>query len=896
MRRRKRAVALLAGAAVTSGLLVATASVATGDEDTGARRAAAEPRQAAEYAWQNVQINGGGFVPGIVFNRTEPNLAYARTDIGGAYRWNEQDQTWIPLLDHVGNDRWGYSGVASIATDPVDPDNVYAAVGTYTNDWDPNNGAILRSGDRGETWQTTELPFKVGGNMPGRGMGERLAIDPNDNSVLYFGAPSGHGLWRSTDSGVTWQEVTAFPNPGDYAIDPDDPNGYLNDLIGVVWITFDPSTGSPGSPTQTLYAGVADLEESVYRSTDGGASWEPVPGAPTGFLPHQGELDEATGDLYVATSDDPGPYDGTDGEVWRYDTAAGTWTDISPVPAGGDRYFGFSGLTVDRQNPGTLMVSGYSSWWPDTQFFRSTDGGDSWTRAWEFTSYPNRDKRYEIDVSAVPWLDNGATPQPPEENPKLGWMTEALEIDPFNPDRMMYGTGATLYGTTELTAWDRDETFTVEPMVAGLEETAVLDLAAPPGAGTELLSGLGDIAGFRHTDVDQVMQRHFPSFGSTQSLDFAESSPNTVVRVGTHVSESSAPTVQFSTDGGSNWFDGTVPASGAQGGTVAASADGSRFVWAPSNAAPHVTQGFGTSWSRAEGLPEGAHVVSDRVDPEVFYGVFEGTFYVSTDGGASFAASPASGLPTAGSYLATTTAARGDVWLAGKGDGLWHSTDAGQTFTRVTSIAEAETIGFGAPAPGADYPALYSYGVVDGVLGIHRSTDAGASWLRINDDEHQWAWTGAAITGDPDVFGRVYVATNGRGVIYGDPTGDPGEGPGEPTDPPTDPPGDADCAVDYRVTGEWSGGFQGEVTVTNTATEPLADWELRWTFPDGQEISQMWNGSFTQQGDEVTATPASWNATLQPGASASLGFLASTSGGNAPPTAFTVDGEPCSTD
>ena len=106
-------------------------------------------------------------------------------------------QTVIPLLDHVVWDEWSHTGVLSLATDPVDPDNVYAAVGTYTNSWDPQNGAVLRSHDRGETWQRTMLPFKVGGNMPGRGMGERLQVDPNDNRVLYLGTESGNGLWRS---------------------------------------------------------------------------------------------------------------------------------------------------------------------------------------------------------------------------------------------------------------------------------------------------------------------------------------------------------------------------------------------------------------------------------------------------------------------------------------------------------------------------------------------------------------------------------------------------------------------------------------------------------------------------------------------------------------------------
>jgi hypothetical protein len=97
------------------------------------------------YTWHNARIDGGGFVPGIVFNRKEKNLAYARTDIGGAYRWQESTKTWTPLLDSVGWDEWGHTGVVSLASDSVDPDKVYAAVGTYTNSWDPTNGAVLRS-------------------------------------------------------------------------------------------------------------------------------------------------------------------------------------------------------------------------------------------------------------------------------------------------------------------------------------------------------------------------------------------------------------------------------------------------------------------------------------------------------------------------------------------------------------------------------------------------------------------------------------------------------------------------------------------------------------------------------------------------------------------------------
>lgn len=61
--------------------------------------------------------------------------------------------------------------------------------------------------------------------MPGRGSGERLAIDPNNNSILYLGARSGHGLWKSTNAGLTWSQVSSFPAVGDFAPDPTDTSG-----------------------------------------------------------------------------------------------------------------------------------------------------------------------------------------------------------------------------------------------------------------------------------------------------------------------------------------------------------------------------------------------------------------------------------------------------------------------------------------------------------------------------------------------------------------------------------------------------------------------------------------------------------------------------------------------
>lgn len=846
------------------------------------------------YTWKNARIDGGGFVPGIVFNRSEKDLAYARTDIGGAYRWQESTRTWTPLLDSVGWDDWGHTGVVSLASDSADPDRVYAAVGTYTNDWDPANGAVLRSTDRGASWKKAGLPFKLGGNMPGRGMGERLAVDPHDNDVLYLGAPSGHGLWRSTDAGATWSEVTAFPNPGNYAQDPGDTSGYASDNQGITWVTFDESTGGAGAATKTIYVGVADKENAVYRSTDAGATWQRIAGQPTGHLAHKGVLDAENGYLYLAYSDTGGPYDGGKGRLYRYATATGTWTDISPV-AEADTYYGFSGLTVDRQNPGTVMATAYSSWWPDTQIFRSTDSGGTWTQAWSYTSYPNRENRYTMDVSSSPWLTWGANPSPPEQTPKLGWMTEALEIDPFDSDRMMYGTGATIYGTENLTNWDDDTSFTITPMVRGLEETAVNDLISPP-SGAPLISALGDVGGFRHTDLTKVPSMMFtqPNFTSTTSLDFAESDPNTVVRAG---NLDSGPHIAFSTDNGANWFAGTDPSGVSGGGTVAAAADGSRFVWSPQGAGVHHTTGFGTSWSASSGIPAGAVVESDRVDPKTFYGFKSGKFYVSTDGGATFTASSATGLPAGDSVrFKALPGAKGDVWLAGGASdgayGLWHSTDAGATFTKLPNVDEADTVGFGKAAPGASYQTLFTSAEIDGVRGIFRSTDRGATWTRVNDDAHQWGWTGAAITGDPRVHGRVYVATNGRGVVYGDTADTGGTDPEEPEEPEEPGPSGA-CEVTYRITNQWTGGFQADVRLTNTGSAAWNGWSLNWSFADGQKISQLWNGSPTQSGPAVTVRNTDWNGTVAAGSSVAFGFTATRSATNTAPTVFGLDERTC---
>jgi xyloglucan-specific exo-beta-1,4-glucanase len=256
-----------------------------------------------------------------------------------------------------------------------------------------------------------------------------------------------------------------------------------------------------------------------------------------------------------------------------------------------------------------------------------------------------------------------------------------------------------------------------------------------------------------------------PTFVSTTSLDYAELTPNFIVRVGN--ANAGTNRSGFSFDGGTSWFQGSAEPGGVTGGgTVAAAANASRVVWSPSGAAVNFSTNNGSSWTPSAGILSGARVGSDRVNPMKFYGFANGTFYVSVNGGANFTAA-ATGLPSGAKFKAVP-GIEGDIWLAGGEGGLWRSTNSGASFTRVTNVEEANTIGFGMAAPGQSYMALYSSAQVNGVRGIFRSDNAGAGWVRINDDQHQYGSTDAAITGDPRVYGRVYIGANGRGIIFGD--------------------------------------------------------------------------------------------------------------------------------
>lgn len=782
----------------------------------GAAAAVAMP-QYTQSGWKSAKIIGGGMIPGIIYNTSQKGVAYVRTDMGGAYRFDPQSESWIPLTDFAGYEDYGRLGIASLATDPVEPNRLVIASGTYTNDWDPTPMEMLVSEDYGGHFTRVPMhksdgtPMKIGGNMPGRGCGERLAIDPNNNKVIYFGS-NGDGLWRSRDYGHTWEEVKSFPTKGNvYDEGFATYQGGFKHYFGILWVIFDPKSGAKGSDTKNIYVGVADTGDCIYESNDAGATWHPLAGQPAigedlTNPPFSKELAESIkgphphmtgdacscrkyypikgvyspkGELLVAYNHGFGPFSSSywGGAIWKYNFELQSWTDISlpkhdPDPSRVTLDRGVGSVAVDWQNPDNLVAVTLNEWWPDEYIYRSTDGGANWDPIWHMDGWPNRVDKYTLDIKDSPWLDWGEEKSLPEENPKLGWCIADIEIDPFDSDTMMYVTGATIYGTHNLTAWDKSKYVKFTVMADGIEECAILDLISPP-EGVHLISGMGDIGGFVHYDLTKAGSMIVnPKITSVSCVEFASKKPSFIIRMGDGL-------LMYSENGGKDWMPAVTYIEDADkgwGGSAAVAADASVIIWAPSNLVPCWSDDLGRRWVECKGLPKGCKIAADRVNSKKFYAYgYDGkadTFFASEDGGASFKAvcstwKANNEWPNATDFT-SVLGCEGHLWFAGGKAGLYHSEDGGKTWTQIQGVEDAQTIGLGKAKDEGSYQSLYTNSKINGKYGIYRSDDKGATWTRINDDQHQFGAANSTITGDPRIYGRVYLGTNGRGIMYRD--------------------------------------------------------------------------------------------------------------------------------
>lgn len=688
------------------------------------------------YKWNSVAIGGGGFVSAVVPSKTQENLMYARTDVGGAYRWDASTGKWIPLLDWVSANETGYLGVESIALDPQASNKVYMLVGLdYFNN---GKTAILSSSDYGNTFTVTDVTaqFKAHGNGMGRQNGERLIVDPNNSNTLYCGTRR-NGLFRSTNAGASWARLTSL-----------DVTGTPNDN-GVCFVVADKSSGSAGSNSQKLFVGVSRTGTNFYMSTNGGTTFTAVSGAPTSLMPQRAAL-AGDGNLYITYANGAGPHghwalpEPMDlGEIWKYNTSNGTWTNVTP--SGFTRAFG--GISVDPANPDRLIASSVNTYnaqyngpegtaWGD-RFFLSTNGGSSW-----------RDlvgSGITMNPNGSSWVNGHA----------LHW-TGCIEFNPFNTAQAWVTSGNGIFSCDNVNAATTNWKFNCH----GIEETVPLDIVSIPGG--PVVSVIGDYDGFIHTDVTQFPPIHTPRMGTSTGIAYAALNTNKMLRVGDRM--------YYTTNQGTSWTECTI---NGKKGRVAVSADGNVFLHCPElSSTTYRSMNNGNTWTVVTGLNFNESMpVADQVNASKFYAYnnSSGVMMVSTNGGISFTNA---GTPGAGGskIIRTVPGKEGHIWVALNGGGLSRSTNSGASFTKITGVSSCSAVGLGKEAEGSAYHTIYIWGTVGGVTGVFRSTDEGTSWIRVNDDRHEYGGPGNGqfVIGDMNTFGRVYMSTAGRGIAYGE--------------------------------------------------------------------------------------------------------------------------------
>ena len=723
-----------------------------------ARLAQGDGGSSAPYAWKPVRIGGGGFVTGLVVHPLAPGVVYARTDVGGAYRWSEPERRWTQLVtatrmpaavvDAADGDLGGGMRrtrayhVESLGLSPREPRVLYLALGDELR----RDGWVVKSSDGGDSFRLLPLAVPMGGNQAFRTVGERFAVDPNDSRVVYFGSRN-QGLHRSLDGGDTWSRIAGLPSG-----QPLD-----NTAVGVAVVKFDASAGTDeAGRTRRLYASVAGA--GLFRSEDAGVTWMSFH---AGFAV---ALEVSGGVLYAALR----------GAGVLRCAAGGGCADISPR-----RERNVEGLAVASRDSRRILAvtDGFQ------KLFRSTDAGASWTLLG--TSNQPR-QRHHFRSPRIPWVEHSTVRH---------WLSIGeLVFDPHQPERVWFAEGMGVWRSDNAGADAPD----FDNVSEGIEETVATGLAAANGT---LVVTAWDRIGFQFSDPDRYPTAQLGlsgEFANGSSVDGTAAGVFAVVTSDIRFCCGDGNFSGYSLDSGASWhrFGSTRTGSNTPktlkfGELVVSPANPANMVWAPRLNEPKLfhTSDFGRSWTQASisGFTSGTapHLTTQKIlaaDPVArgqFYAYSwePGRLYVSSDGGARWTG--ATGMLPTGAWHGQLRAAPGQsghLWFCTGPDhrrdpaerGLFTSSDAGAIFAKLGGIQECWGLGFGKPAPGAAYPTLFLYGRVGERWGVHRSTDEGATWVNCGEYPLGLFAEVASVAGDPTLFGRVYVGFKGAGFAYGD--------------------------------------------------------------------------------------------------------------------------------
>ncbi len=744
--------------------------------------------EALSMEWGAVKIGGGGFVSGIV---TGDKVMYARTDVGGAYKYNYDKMQWEQLMAFINEADKGYLSVDAMCIDPNDDNTVYMLCGCAY--FSSERTAIFKTTDGGKTWEEHDVTdlIKVHGNGYGRQCGEAIAVDPDNSDIIYCGGDT-DGLIMSTDGGETWGYVDSFNDLG----------LFTNEIKWPTWTeTIEKTTvGSDyancnGIATIAIqdgkvYVGVSDntIGANVYVADVGKDNWEPLSEAlPTDAFPSRINKD-ADGNLlinYIGGLQ----FNGTGGGIYRYDTKNGTVTDISPT----GNSFGscvslpddsktliattcglWSGQMYDKDDWANELVC-YGDW-----IYRSFDGGETWEPL-----VPGQAKYWDgplqadyIQDSGYAWIRNKA----------IHWCG-ALVIDPRNSDRILVTSGNGVFASDNI--WGELPQYYFHP--DGIEEVVALDFVSVPGG--DEFSVIGDYDGFKHVDVNEIGLQHYPNIGSTGAIAYCPQNPDVMVRIAEKQNDKGSGF--YTLDGGNTWT--AMKCSYGGKAAITQLEDGSYRVFQSSgdnSTAVSYSDDWGATWNSCSGIPTAygsktTYMLVEPDQPNVVYAYatyFNSSWHyskdeptaedaqyklcVSTDYGANFTSTDVCMYDQCDSAGRIAYLGEGELILGGGWYGMYHATitDGKAAIEKLDSVFYCKTVGYGAPEKAGGVNTLFMYGkpAETDPEGIYRSTDGGLTWVCINTDKlYGGTGNGNFIVGDMNEFGTMYMSTVGCGIVYG---------------------------------------------------------------------------------------------------------------------------------
>jgi xyloglucan-specific exo-beta-1,4-glucanase len=694
-----------------------------------------QPIMSDNYKWNSLRIGGGGYATGLIIHPKEEDLIYVRTDVGGLYRFHKDEERWIQLMDSFGLSQRNFYGIDSVAIDAQNADVIYVAAGKYCKeevmqyfetDIDENPCDVLRSRDRGVTWERTNLNKDFRGNLAVRWNGECIAVDPSNSDYVVCGTRSdGLYIMEQATRNDNWRQLTGVP---------DGIKGY-----GIRSVMFDPNSVVNGR-CQRFFVGICG--EGVYETLDGGETFKVIPNTP--LMPNRMSMN-SEGTLFISAGYcDAKTTDVTRG-VYRYDS--GITKNITPDPV----YKEYTGISVDPTNPERVVCSvRFNGFW--NPIFISLNGGDNWELV----------TNQSIADADVPWFPSCY----------FSAATSSILINPHNPSQVYVTDWYAIWRTDDISKKPRHW----KSYTQNYESMVSFTMICPP-IGASIITGIADNDGMRHTNLkESPLKKHGgPEMQETTGIDFCENNPNFMARVGSWEWGATGGG-GYSCDNGVNWEAFKNWPFGANGKLAMNPVNANNFVVLPIQDTPKVTFDAGVTWQESIGAPKGSvekfwsnnHcLASDRVENNVYYIYHLGEVYRSSDGGVNW--NKVSELPLETfSNIKAMPNQKGHVWVNLNHYGLYTSCDFGDTFTKLNNVDQAYLFAFG-KGLSEDIPAVYVYGRVSGVEGIFRSDDKGTTWIRINDDANRIGNDPNCMEGDRQVYGRVYIGTNGRGYYYGEP-------------------------------------------------------------------------------------------------------------------------------